>query len=195
MKRLLIVITMLAITSVTAYSQGLYFDIGAGVGSATTKFDGHDFSKDVDSSVDEIGIGLGVRIGYGPIGNYPIYIVGDISGTGHRFEDDYNYVQFNTYLIGPGIIFYPIPLLHLGVSFGYSFVKNQTDLPIQFLDSKSGYAGSIYSAIDLGKGNHGCLLGVMYTKSINTLETTEAEQESSLFAVFIRYAYRRKITN
>ena len=192
MKKLVVVINMLLSSTFFLFSQGLYFDIGIGIGKATTEFDGTDFSDLMDSSVTEIGVDLGLKIGYGPIGDVPIYIIGDISGIGHRFEDNYNYVQFNSYLIGPGIIFYPTPLVQLGASIGFSFVSNQTDLPVIFYDSESGYAGNISCAIDLGKTNHGCLIGIKYTKAVNTLEVSGVEQESSILGIFIRYAYRMK---
>jgi len=191
-KYLLISLLFLFMTS-SVFSQGLYFDIGFGVGNAKTEIDGYDVSDLFDSSVTEIGVDLGLKLGYGPVASMPIYIIGEISGIGHRFEDDVNYIQFNSYLIGPGVIYYPIPLIQIGTSIGYSFVSNQTDLPMSMYDSDSGLAGNVSAAFDLGKGNHGCLIGIKYAKATNTLEVSGAEQESSLFSAFIKYAYRKKI--
>jgi hypothetical protein len=192
MKRSLAVLSCLFISSTFLFSQSFYFDIGLGFGKATTEIDGNNISDFMDSSVTEIGVELGLKLGYGPIGGIPLYLVGDFSGIGHRFEDNYNYLQFNSYLIGPGIIYYPIPLIQLGTSLGFSFISNQTDLPYIFYDSESGYAGNIYCAIDLGKRKNGCLIGIKYMKTVNTLEVSEVKQETSLFGIFIRYAYRQK---
>ncbi len=192
MKRLIIVGSLFLCVSLSAFAQGFYFDVGIGFGSATTEFDGVDFSDSMDSTVDEIAVDLSMKLGYGPVAGTPIYIVGEIGGVGHRFYDDFNYVQFNSYLIGPGLIIYPVPMLQLGGSFGFSFVANDTDLPLVFLDSESGLAGNAYIALDLGKGKNGCLIGAKYFKATNTLEITKAEQEATMLSIFIKYAFRHK---
>jgi hypothetical protein len=177
----------------TANAQGFYFDIGIGVGGAWTKIDGHDTSTLFsDSSVTEIGVDFGLKAGYGPIANIPLYIVGTIGGVGHRFDDGSDYIQFNSYIIGPGVIFYPIPLIQLAGSIGLSWVSNQTSLPMIFYNSRSGFAGDISVAVDLGRGNHGCLIGLKYFGAINTLETSGVEQNSSGLCVFVRYTFRHK---
>lgn len=124
-------ISILILSAVAVFAQGFYFDIGLGIGNAKTEINGQDISDLFDSSVKEVGVDLGFKMGYGPISGTPLYIVGEISGIGHRFEDNYNYMQFNSYLIGPGIIIYPVSFIQLGASIGYSFVSNQTDLPIE----------------------------------------------------------------
>jgi hypothetical protein len=40
--------------------------------------------------------------------------------------------------------------VNTGHTIGYSFVSNQTDLPGQMYDSKSGFAWNISAAVDLG---------------------------------------------
>jgi hypothetical protein len=184
---------LLFVSAAATFSQGFYFDIGFGVGSATTKFNGNDISDLFDSSVTETGVDLGLKLGYGPIAETPLYIVGEISGIGHRFEDSYNYMQFNSYLIGPGLLLYPVPFIQLGASFGYSFVSNQTDLPLNMYDSESGSAANFSIALDLGKRNNGFLIGAKYGFASNKLEISGTKQESSIFCVFIKYAYRHKV--
>jgi hypothetical protein len=63
---------------------------------------------------------------------------------------------------------------------------------LSYLDSESGYAYDLSAAVELGKTNHGLLLGVKYFQAVNTLETSGAEQDSSLFSVFAKYVYRQK---
>ena len=130
-------------------AQSLYFDIGLGAGNAITEIDGEDVADSLGSSIDDIGVDFSVKLGVGPVFNVPLYIVGDFGGIGHRLYDDYNYLQFNSYLIGPGIVFYPIPLIQIGASFGYSFVANDTDLPVEMYDSEGGYAGNVFHCIRL----------------------------------------------
>lgn len=192
MQRHLIITILLLIFASSITSQNLYFDIGLGMGQGKTQLDGNNVSNLIIGSVDEACVDLGIKLGIGPIANTPIYIVGVLSGIGHRFYDTNAYIQFNSYILGGGIVFYPVPLIQLGVSAGYSFVNNMSDLPIAFYDSKSGYGGDISIALDLGGKSHGCLIGAKYTMTKNTLEVSGAEQESSLLSIFVRYAFRNK---
>ena len=195
MKKCILVIFITITISISAFAQGFYFDIGLGLGMGWTKIDGTDFVdylKSYGGSVDEIAIDLGLKAGYGPFGNIPIYVVGELSGMAHRIWDSSNYIQFNSYLIGPGVIFYPIPLIQISSSAGYSFVGNQTDLPVKMYDSKIGYAFNFSVAVDLGKRNHGLLIGLKYFYANNKLETSNVDQASSMIGLFIKYAYRKK---
>ncbi|AEJ20764.1 hypothetical protein [Gracilinema caldarium] len=191
MKKLFLT-SFLIMSAMIGFAQGFYFDIGLGVGNAKTKINGQDMSDLFGSSVKEVGVDLGLKLGYGPISGTPLYIVGEISGIGHRFEDDYNYIQFNSYLIGPGLIIYPVPFIQLGTSIGYSFVSNQTDLPMEMNDSEGGTAANISIAFDFGKEKNGVLLGAKYAFTSNKLEISKAKQESSIFCIFVKYAYRHK---
>jgi len=173
-------------------AQGFYFDIGFGAGKAFTELDGVDVADALGSSVTDVGVEIGLKAGYGPIARIPLYVVGEFGGIGHRFWDSYNYLQFNSYLIGPGVVFYPIPLLQLGASVGFSFAANQSDLPMTMYDSKGEFAWDVSCAVDLGRGNNGCLLGVKFISASNTLEVSGAEENSSLISVFAKYTYRRK---
>ena len=195
MKRIAVLVLFLIIASLSVSAQGLYFDIGLGVGGAWTKLDGNDVSDIFDGSVSEIGVDIGLKAGYGPIANLPFYIVGNIVGVGHRFDDGSYHIQFNSYLIGPGIIFYPIPLIQLAGSIGFSFISNQTNVPgfIFYGNDGLGFAGDISVALDFSRGNHGFLLGVRYFGAVNTLEISNVKQNSSGFTVFGRYAFREKM--
>jgi len=130
-----------------------------------------------------------------------LYGVIDITGTGHRLtHKEYTDVwfQFNSYLIGPGVVYYPIPLVQLGASLGYSFVANQcSDSFIQaFLPtSNGGVAWSTSVAFDLGKNNHSYLLGIQYFGAYNNVSPDNVSpQTSSFIGVFVKYAFRNKRT-
>jgi hypothetical protein len=196
MKKGLVFVALFVCGSLALSAQGFYFDIGLGFGKAWTVVDGYDIAKElksVDSNINELAIDLGLKAGYGPFGNVPLYVVGELGGIGHRIYDSSDYIQFNSYIIGPGVIFYPIPLIQLGLSIGYSFVANQTDIPGYLLyDSKGGFAWNISAAVDLGKGNHGCLIGIKYFNANNILETSNVDEKSSFIGVFVKYTYRKK---
>jgi len=197
MKKGLMLVVFFICTSLAVSAQGFYFDVGLGLGKAWTVIDGHNIVDELKSNgaagVNEVAVDLGLKAGYGPFGNIPLYVAGELGGIGHRIVDDLNYLQFNSYIIGSGVIFYPIPLIQLGLSLGYSFVANQTDIPYFLMyDSKGGFAWNISAAVDLGRKKHGCLIGLKYFYANNTLEVSNAHEKSSMIGVFVKYAYRKK---
>ena len=199
MKKIAVLVAFLMIISMSVSAQGFYFDIGLGIGGAWTKINGIDFSdtlKSLGVNVKELGVDLGLKAGYGPIANIPLYIVGSFGGIGHRINEGSEYIQFNSYLIGPGLIYYPIPLIQLAGSVGFSFISNQTNIPGMILlgNDKPGFAGDISVALDFGRGNHGFLLGLRYFGATNTFEVSGVKQNSSALTVFGRYAFRNKLT-
>ena len=191
MKKFLCIAFLSLLIPVLAVAQSLYFDIGLGFGSAVTEVDGSDVA-DSFPGAEEVAVDIGLKLGVGPIAGSPLYIAGVFEGIGHRFYDDYNYIQFNAYLLGPSVIYYPIPLLQLSGSFGYSYIYTDNDLGLVFRESESGYAYDVAAALDLGSGNNGILLGLKYFRAVNTIETTKAEEVSSMVSLFAKYAYRQK---
>jgi hypothetical protein len=196
MKKLVIIGTLLTAVLFSANAQGLYFDIGLGIGGAWTRLDGSNVSDAmqlVGGNISEIGVDIGLKAGYGPVANIPLYIVGVLGGIGHRLWDDLDHLQFNSYLIGAGLIFYPIPLIQLAGSIGFSFVGNQSSLPYDMFGSTGGFAWDISAALDLGGGNHGALIGLRYFRARNTLEISRAVQLQHGLSVFVRYAFRHRM--
>ncbi|MDR2583030.1 MAG: hypothetical protein LBC75_06070 [Fibromonadaceae bacterium] len=193
---LLVAIFGFALAFSSASAQGLYFDIGFGIGPGTTKLSNNDVVKEIKSygKVDsELSIEDGFKLGFGPIRGKPIYIVGVLGGIRHTIEDDYlDYMQFNSYLLGPGIIIYPMNFMQFGVSIGISWVANQTNLEMEMYDSDGGFAWDISAALDIGGKKNACLIGIRYFGTSNTLKESKAKQESSMISVFIRYAFRNK---
>jgi hypothetical protein len=196
-KKLLIAAALLALALFSASAQGLYFDIGLGAGWAWTKLDGDDVADIAKSSggdFTQVGVDLGLKAGYGPIANLPLYAVGTFGAAGHRLYDSKDYLQFNSFILGPGVIFYPIPLVQLAADVGYSFVGNSWSLNAPMYESKGGFAWDVSAAANLGigKSGHGVLLGLKYFAATNTLKTSNAKQAQSGLSVFVRYAFRHQ---
>ena len=200
----IIISAALILCSLPVFAQGLYFDIGLGFGKGWTTIGGE---KPITGNPSELTMDMGLKLGYGPIGGIPLYIVGETGGMAHRYEGKEMYTgknahaQFNSYIFGPGVIYYPTPLIQLGVSVGFSWIANSTNLPFpaseyENFKSKSGYAYNIYAAVDLGESNHGCLLGMKYFYAKNKIEyhgeSLGIDQKQSMLALFIKYAYRHK---
>ena len=192
MKKKLILVVFFVCIPFAVFAQGFYFDGGIGFGKAWTKFDGDDFAKnlkDAGFKVDEMAVDFSLKFGYGPLGGMPLYFVGELGGVGHQIKVGPESIQFNSYLIGPGVVYYVTPLIQLGCSLGYSFVDNTSNIGLEMYDSKSGFAWNISGAVDLGQGNHGCLIGLKYYWSSNKLETSNAIQKESMISVFVKYRY------
>jgi hypothetical protein len=192
LKKFIFICFLFTMTLFSVSAQDIYFDAGLGIGKAWTTIDGDDVTDSLDYD-REIGIDLGLKLGYGPIANIPLYITGTFGGMGHRLEKGSSSIQFNSYIIGPSVIFYPIPLIQLAGSIGYSYAINDTSLPMKMYDSKGGFAGDVSVAFDFGAGDSGFLLGLKYFGATNTLETSEAKQGSYGLLVFAKYAYRKKV--
>jgi len=198
MKKGLILVAFFICTSLAVSAQGFYFDIGHGLGKAWTLIDGDDLIKELKSAgknVNEIAVDLSSKAGYGPFGNIPLYVVGELGGIGHRIYNSSDYIQFNSYIIGPGVIFYPISLIQLGLSIGYSFAANKTDISYyQMYNSKEGFAWNISAAVDLSRKNHGHLIGIKYFNANNTLEVSNVGQKTSMISIFVKYTHRKKVS-
>jgi hypothetical protein len=200
-KKGLIFVALSVYFSLTLFAQGFYFDVGLGVGYAWTLADGENIADKIKSEgfyVEEERISpadFSLKAGYGPIGNLPLYTVVEMEQSTHsvRFWDEYDssYIFISSNLIGPGVLFYPIPFIQLGSSLGISFVRNKLEGSQQLPKSKVGFAWNISAAADLGKYKHGCLIGIKYFISSHTLET-DINQRNSMIAVFVKYTYRHK---
>lgn len=194
MKKLCIVLVVLMFVSMAALAQGFYFDAGLGFGTITTEFDGNDFTDGLPSDWEQTSVELGAKLGYKPVAQLPLYVVADLSGLGHRIDDGTDWIQFNSYLVGGGVVFYPISLLQIAASAGYSLVAIDDSMGgIPWPESQGGFAYSVSAALDLGKGPHGLLVGGKYMVTNNTLDNVaEEEMVQTFVGLFVRYAYRVK---
>ena len=194
MKKLLFIGLFLTVALLTVSAQGLYLDAGIGLGYPTTRIEGNNLS---DGFSFGIGFELGLKAGYGPIADLPLYAVGAFGAMGHRFSDNRNWVLYNSYLFGPGVLYYPIPLVQLAATVGYSFTNSYASQSLQrwdFVDGR-GFGFDVSAAVDLGKGDHGALIGLRYFAVFNT-STSDWGNESirkSLISVFGRYTFRQKL--
>jgi hypothetical protein len=200
MKKVLCAGLIFMVAALSAQGIGLYFDVGLGIGPAWSEEDGKDFVKTrtKEGTLKEIAVDLGLKLGLGPFDTIPIYVVGVLGGVGHRISADNGHIQLNSYLLGPGVIFYPIPSVQIAASLGYSSVANESSVtnesssPDRVVDdSKGGFAGDISVAFDLGAGNHALLGGVRFFGSTNTLESGIV-LNTSMLSIFLRYAFRHK---
>jgi len=197
--------------------SGLYFDVGLSFTADFVNINWDSASKDVCGHLignyDHItgyGLGGGLKIGYGPIGNIPVYAVAVVGSEGLSSD----IIGYGFY--GLGAIFYPIPLIQLGASLGvastgYNYYILKSTMPENYTenDEKVGFGWNISAAVDLGKGNHGLLLGLQYIGAVTQFSALYWPAFTSLddykgypinasvittsFSIFVKYAYRKKL--
>ena len=180
MKKLVIVFIFIIFLSMPIFAQGYYFDIGInniGANITVIESNGH-FSL--------LGYGLGLIAGFGPLDNMPIYIVGEISASVRPVV--------NLFFGGAGIIYYPVTLIQLGLTLGFSIpIINHGDDPNVY---SNGFGWNISAAFDLGKNNHGCLIGLKYSGALlnDPIKTTDTTMLTTDLGIFLKYAYRKKVS-
>lgn len=182
MKRLLCVILLASINSFA-----FYFDVGFGFGGASTEIDNRDFGDACGSSCDELAVNLGIRIGGAVSNNF--WIAGELSGLGNRYYDSDNYLQFNSYMIGPSFIYYPVDHFHLSGSIGFSWTSNVTDIPGFYAYDGTGASLSLTAAYDTGIEN-GALIGAKIYASSVTLDESNADETTVGFVIFVGYVHK-----
>ncbi|MDR0599062.1 MAG: hypothetical protein LBG84_03135 [Treponema sp.] len=185
MKKMIMLGIVLAAVSLPVFAQGLYIDAGLGFGKAWTKVEGNKLDDIPD--IHQFTMDLSAKAGWGPFGDLPLYAVLELAGTVQmlwRLDDSYFY---NSYIVGPGVLFYPIPLVQLGLTAGYSWTRNNTEVAnYDMYNSAAGFAWNTTAAVDLGGKNHAFLAGIKFSMGIYPDETT------SMLGVFIKYAFRKK---
>jgi hypothetical protein len=186
MKKAIVLGTILVMVSLSVHAQGIYADLGFGVGKAWTKIEGNDVRDALVDSRD-FAMNFGGKAGYGPFSDIPLYFVLEWEGTGHMLWNTDKTVQFNSYLLGPGAVFYPIPLIQLGLSLGYSWTNNNEKFDRDgFYNSNAGFAWNTSAALDLGGKWLACLVGIKYSMAIHPDETQQ------MFGAFLKLAFRKK---
>jgi hypothetical protein len=146
-------------------AQGLYFDIGLGVDYDITTII---YNDDIENSIfSYMGYNIGFKAEYEPFSDTPIYFV-------IGYENIYG-------PIGIGAIFYPIPLIQLGLSLG--------------LTIDMGFVWDISTAINFGKNNHGVLLGIKYWGLLQGYKDCGDYRDrmvNNAFGIFVKYVYSNK---
>jgi hypothetical protein len=212
MKKSVIFAALFICISLTVSAQGLYLDVGAGFGQAWTRLNGQNALEVLNAEglhAGQMGISMSFKAGHGPVADMPLYIVAELAMISHALELEYmsgyrDQQGYGTYslsldsaIIGPGIIYYPISLIQLGASAGFSFVANTNKLPNSHFQeltyrSKGGFAWNVSAALDFGSKNHGCLVGAQFFNAINGLQMTNITQNAFLLGIFVKYSYRHK---
>jgi len=183
MKRIVLFMGLVFI-STYLNAQGLYFDIGGGIGmtsnDAQIKFDFIDAEGGLFYPRG-FGYDISGKVGYGAF-NLPLYIVGEASWTktnnyeSKEWDGKYS-CEINHTFFGPGMIYYPSNDIQLATSIGmvYTSMKhtikrndmgsNQSHYPDDDSGSEIGFGFNLSSAIDFGNDTSGLLVGGKFSYS------------------------------
>ena len=182
MKKIIAILILLA--SVNSFA--IYFDIGLGFGGASAEVDNMEV-EDMCLDCDELAVLLNLRVGTKVAER--VWMACAIEGLGDRYYDSQAFIQFNTYLFGLSVIFYPIEHFHLSGSVGVAYTGNDTDLPGLYVYDGSGWAFSLTTAYDTGI-NTGALIGAKLFSSSVTLDESNADLSSLGFGIFIAFVMK-----
>ena len=112
MKRLMALVILLYIglpvfAHTSERARGFYIDVGLGFGGISYNDEIDDLLEWADDNgLDRITISLDLSIGWAVL--QKLYVVGSVTGFGDRIYKSSDYMQLNTYLMGPGVRLYPL---------------------------------------------------------------------------------------
>ena len=182
MKKILILV--LALFSAQAFA--VYVEAGLGVGGASTSVDGVSIGDNC-GDCSSLAVDLGVRVG-GPVMDN-LFVAGEFSGVGHRyFDKSSSYIQFNSYLFGPSVAYYPLKQLHLSGSLGFVWTANTTNHSFVYVNNGTGFGGTMTVAYHIGDHN-GTLLGARFVASSVTLEKSKVSLTTIGFTFFVSFVH------
>jgi hypothetical protein len=191
-------IPLLIMAFASSASAGFYADVGIGLGSGSDELEGenaYDELNRISSVKEEMALNYGFKLGYGPFNNTPIYIVFELDHVEYEISGDFTY-KCKSNLIGPGIVYYPTPIMQLGASFGYSALAEYSmnvrngNSSTYLYQKGSGTAWNVSAAVELGS----FLIGAKYFSATNDLDKTSkmpnVKQNTSMVGVFIKFVSR-----
>jgi hypothetical protein len=172
-------------------SAGFYFDtgMGYGYGFATEKWEsswGYWANDDEGKEryVPRIGFDMGAKVGGGS-SKIGLFFVCEFSMVAPLMVP-YSVEDAISYMVGPGIIFYPTQNIQLASSYGASSHAG--------IGGSGGYAYNFSVAYDFSNYDHGVLLGIKYYGANDEYDDYYEirKMKSSMIGMFVKYVYKGK---
>jgi hypothetical protein len=191
MKKLFFLLILMA----AAQSFAIYVDAGLGIGDASSSVNGNSY-EDHCPKCSDLAVTLNVRVGEKILPN--LWVAGELSGVGNRYGadlvDGYGrkeefYTQFNSYYLGPSVIFYPIDHLHLSASLGFSWTANSSNFLSETYQDGKGVAFALSVAYDTGKSN-GALLGMKFYTSHVSMSPSQKSLSTTGLLFFVNFVHK-----
>jgi hypothetical protein len=173
----------------------IYFDIGGGAGKASTQLGGRDMNE--DSS--ELPLEFSMKLGIGPLFSMPLYATYEYQGINHRlnFNDvfgSYNHT-YNSFLNGVGLVYYPIPELHISSTVGVSNSINSSSMSVMpARDGTAGMGWNIAVAVDISPSHstHGFMVGAKYSSLSSSLQYSNVDHNTTMIGAFVKYRFKHR---
>ena len=169
-------------------SRGFYIDVGGGWSFIKYPEPFNTNVKNVakNSAVTRITVDFDLSIGGAVIQN--LFVVGTLGGIGDSLSAS-NTLTLSTFLLGPGIKFYPLPskkYLQIGLDLGYSFFTITDSRYTESEMGPKGFAAQISAAADFDSTLTGpaLLLGGKFYLGI-----LDGEAVTS-FSIFAKFVYK-----
>jgi len=147
---------ILLIMAINFYAFAAYIDFGAGSGNGAVLSDNFDVTDECGSNCTNGAIEYGVRIG-GHLGQ-KFVLAGEFDGLANVYVDGDDYMMFNSFFVGPSLIFYPGEHWQLSGSLGYAWTANRVDFDEVSLPDGNGLGMALSFGYEIGK-DKGALVG------------------------------------
>ncbi len=191
MKKIILLIMAIAFESFAAY-----FDIGAGDGTGLISVKGEDLStgalvgnnKGCDDDCLVPSIEYGARIGT-PL-TQSLIIAGEFDGFSNLLVQDGKYAVFNSFMVGPSVIFYPAKHFQVSGSLGFAWTDNRTNSGAVDVENGQGVGFSLSAAFDTGI-NNGALIGAKIYGTSVKLEDSDDISASVGASIFVRFVHKK----
>jgi hypothetical protein len=175
MKKPVFVCLFFIIASLPVSAQ--YFDFEIGLGAGWEKLDYNQVNTEGTfpflESDRSMRLDLGLKAGFGPLGNAPVYLVG---------EGVFTIYSATNFFLGAGALFYPNPRIQLGASLGAFWRVKDEYFIFPYIDDdryyvlsddfnadlNTGFAWNISFAVDV-LGRDGWTVGLKYSGFITNL--------------------------
>lgn len=169
--------------------RGFYIDAGLGFGGASYGHQVDDALDEAeDAGFDRIALSLDLAVGGAVLPN--LYVVGSLSGFADRLWESDEYLQVNTYLIGAGVRYYPLPShkhLLLGADVGLAKLNLQTSVDAyDDVSSDNGAGFKLLVAYDIDSTLRGPTLQVGAQFMSASIEDVNFKG----FSVFAKFAFK-----
>jgi hypothetical protein len=191
-----------ALEFLPANAEAVYLDLRFGMGTGSASLDGTSIEKVLsDAGVKDYSFeadDFGFKVGVGPYFENSLYVVGEFEMIAQRYSFRSDWVQYDAYLIGPGIVYYPMDHLQLGATIGYAFGadgNSQGDLEVGGYGI--GYSLSVAYDIQVYNSN-AFLIGWKWTQAVvkRDVEMVGYELEYNYAGLYYRpYTYMQTVTH
>lgn len=188
MKKVLLLVMAIALNSFADY-----IDVGLGVGGAYTHIDKKSVEKPCETDCKEMAVDVSFRIANNL--TEKLLLGAEISLYGNRYYNLDHFTQYNTFFLGPTLIYFPTERFQLSTSVGLTKSGNVTDEKRINLHDDGGAGVSLAAGYHFG-GKNGVLVGVKLYDLVTDIEVENNDNKSKKrlntagASVFVHFSHK-----